>query len=143
MKIDDQILGLATRLAIAPPTWIFITALSVITISIRADIRGITGGEAIIYVSASVLVVPFVDDSTVPLEIATMLRNQGLTVEVYLEEGKMKKKLAYADKLSVPFVVFVGEDEISSGMFAVKNMSTRQQVSLPKDQICSYIQKGD
>ena len=60
MKNDVQILGLATRLAIAPPTWIFITALSVITISIRADIRGITGSEAIIYVSASVLVVPFV-----------------------------------------------------------------------------------
>ena len=88
-----------------------------------------------------VLVVPFVDDPTVPLEIATMLRNQGLAVEVYLEEGKMKKKLAYADKLGVPFVVFVGEDEISSGMFAVKNMATRQQTKVSKDQIFAEITK--
>ena len=74
-------------------------------------------------------------------EIATMLRNQGLAVEVYLEEGKMKKKLAYADKLGVPFVVFVGEDEISSGMFAVKNMATRQQTKVSKDQIFAEITK--
>lgn len=91
---------------------------------------------------AKVLVIPFVSDLSVPLEIATMLRQQGFPVEVYLEEGKMKKKMAYADKIGVPYVVLVGEDEISSGMFAVKNMSTRQQTSLVKDQIYSHIQKG-
>lgn len=90
---------------------------------------------------AKVLVVPFVDDFSVPLEIATMLRQQGLSTEVYLEEGKMKKKMAYADKIGVPYVVFVGENEISSGLFVVKNMSTRQQISLVKDQIYSHIQK--
>lgn len=92
---------------------------------------------------AKVLVVPFVEDLSVPLEIATMLRQKGLSVEVYLEEGKMKKKMAYADKIGVPYVVLVGENEISSGMFAVKNMSTRQQVSLAKDQIYFHIQKGE
>jgi len=92
---------------------------------------------------AKVLVVPFVNDLSVPLEIATMLRQGGLSVEVYLEEGKTKKKMAYANKIGVPYVVLVGEDEISSSMFAVKNLSTRQQVSLAKDQICSHIQKGE
>jgi len=92
---------------------------------------------------AKVLVVPFVNDLSVPLEIATMLRQQGLLVEVYLEEGKMKKKMAYADKIGVPYVVLVGEDEISSGMFAVKNMSTRQQANLAKDQISPHIKKGE
>jgi len=91
---------------------------------------------------AKVLVVPFVNDLSVPLEIATMLRQQGLTVEVYLEEGKMKKKMVYADKIGVSFVVLVGEDEISSGMFVVKNMATRQQTKVPKDQIFSEVTRS-
>lgn len=93
--------------------------------------------------SAKVLVVPLVDDFSVPLEIATLLREKGLSVEIYLEEGKMKKKMAYADKIGVPYVVLVGEDEISSGFFTVKNMSTRKQVSLNKDQIGSYVLEGE
>jgi histidyl-tRNA synthetase len=92
---------------------------------------------------AKVLIVPLVNDPSVPLEIATMLRQQGLPVEVYLEDGKMKKKMSYADKIGVPYVVLVGEDEISSGLFAVKNMFTSQQISLTKDQIFSHIQKGE
>lgn len=84
---------------------------------------------------AKALVIPLVEDPSVSLEIATTLRTQGLSCEVYLEESKMKKKMAYADKIGVPFVVLVGEDEISSGMFVVKNMATRQQTKVPKDQI--------
>lgn len=90
---------------------------------------------------SKVLVIPLVEDPSVSLEIATMLRVQGLSAEVYLEESKMKKKMAYADKIGVPFVVLVGEDEISSGMFVVKNMATRQQVKVPKDQIFFEISK--
>ena len=82
-----------------------------------------TGGNTL----TRVLVIPLVDDPAVSLEIATILRNQGIATEVYFEGGKMKKKLAYADKIGVPFVVLVGENEIYSGMFAVKNMLTRQQ----------------
>jgi len=89
-----------------------------------------------------VLVVPLVDDVNVSLEIATILRNEGIATEVYFEEGKMKKKLAYADKIGVPFVILVGEDEIASGIFTVKDMSAHEQVKLPKDQILSYIRKG-
>lgn len=91
---------------------------------------------------AKVLVIPLVEDPSVSLEIATMLRTQGLSCEVYLEESKMKKKMAYADKIGVPFVVLVGEDEISSGMFVVKNMAARQQIKVPKDQIFSEITRS-
>ncbi len=93
--------------------------------------------------SAKVLVVPLVDDFSVPLEIATLLREKGLSVEICLEDGKMKKKMAYADKIGVPYVVLVGEDEIFSGFFTVKNMSTRKQASLNKDQIGSYVLEGE
>lgn len=88
-----------------------------------------------------VLVVPLVDDPAVSLEIATMLRTSGIAVEVYLEGGKMKKKLSYADKIGVPFVILVGEEEISSGLFAVKNMDTGNQQAVAKKDLPQYILK--
>lgn len=60
MRTNDRFLALAARLAIAPSTWIFITALSIITISVRADMREISGGQAFLYVGISVMVVPVV-----------------------------------------------------------------------------------
>lgn len=88
----------------------------------------------------SVLVVPFVDDLSVPLAIASSLRNNGVPTEVYFEEAKFNKKMAYADKLGIPFVVIVGGDELSSGLYTVKNMKTREQVKVPIDRIYENVQ---
>lgn len=88
----------------------------------------------------SVLVVPFVDDLSVPLAIASSLRNNGVPTEVYFEEAKFNKKMAYADKLGIPFVVIVGGDELSSGLYTVKNMKTREQVKVPIDRIYDNVQ---
>lgn len=88
---------------------------------------------------AKVLVVPLAEDYSKALEIASALRSQNIAAEVYLEDGKMKKKMAYADKLGVPYVIIVGEDEISSGQYTLKNMSTGEQVKLPERQIASRI----
>lgn len=88
---------------------------------------------------AKVLVVPLAEDYSKALEIASMLRSQNIAAEVYLEDGKMKKKMAYADRLGVPYVIVVGEDEISSGQYTVRNMSTGEQNKLTIDQIVSHI----
>lgn len=88
---------------------------------------------------AKVLVVPLAEDYSKALEIAALLRGQSVPTEVYLEDGKMKKKMAYADKLGVPYVIVVGEDEISTGKYTVKNMATGEQIKLPGYQIASYI----
>ena len=87
-----------------------------------------------------VLVVPLVADMSVPLGIASAIREAGIPAEVYFEDVKMKNKLAYANKLGIPFVVLVGEDEIASGEFTVKNMETGEQVKLVKDAIAKYIE---
>jgi len=89
----------------------------------------------------NVLVVPLVADVSVPLEIATALREAGLPTEVYFEDVKMKNKLAYANKLGIPFVVLVGEDEIASGEFTVKNMQTGEQITCAKGDIATTIKK--
>ena len=45
-------------------------------------------------------------------------------------EKKFKQKIAYADKLGIPYVIFLGEDEISSGVVACKDMATGEQTKL-------------
>ena len=70
-----------------------------------------------------------------------MLRTAGIPVEIYFEEAKVKTKLVYANRLGIPFVIFVGEDEIRSGLFTVKNMGTGEQVAIAKAELSSYIGK--
>lgn len=87
------------------------------------------------------LVIPLVSEMTVPLEIATAIREAGIAAEVYFEDVKMKNKLAYANKKGIPFVILVGGDEIAANTFAVKNMETGIQVALAKGDIAAYITK--
>ena len=76
---------------------------------------------------AEVLVVPMVQDLTVPIQIATNLRKKGISTEVYLNDKKLKAKMKYADKLEIPYVIVVGEDEINSGIVKIKNMKTGEE----------------
>lgn len=55
------------------------------------------------------------DDFTAAVELATRFRNAGLRTQIYSEQKKFKAKMTYADKLGIPYVVFLGEDEIAQG----------------------------
>lgn len=88
---------------------------------------------------SKVLVIPLSDDIAPALSIASDLRKSGIATEIYLEEAKMKSKLSYADKIKVPYVVLVGDDEIKSGKYSVKNMNTGEQVEVPIEQIKTVI----
>lgn len=76
------------------------------------------------------LFIPMQDTLSYTLEIAAQFRNAGVSTEVYLNEGKMGKKFAYADKLGIPYAAAVGEDERQSGTVKIKNMKTGQQFSV-------------
>ena len=82
------------------------------------------------------------DTITYTLEKATEFRNAGYAVEVYLNNGKMSKKLTYANKLGIPYVIIIGSEEQETGIFKIKNMATGEQieVSSPED-IKSIIKK--
>ena len=45
-----------------------------------------------------------------------------------MEKKKFKQKLSYADKLGIPFAVFVGEDEIAAGEVSLKNLASGEQI---------------
>jgi histidyl-tRNA synthetase len=70
------------------------------------------------------------DDSTLPAAVAaaTALREAGVRTQLHFEKRKLGAKLGYADKLGIPFVVLVGEDE-AAGKVSVKNLSTREQAT--------------
>jgi len=90
---------------------------------------------------SDVLIIPMSDDISHALALATSMRESGLRVQVYGEEKKFKLKVSYADKLGIPFVVFLGEDEINSGLITVKDMSSGDQVTAPAGILSSEINK--
>ena len=69
-----------------------------------------------------------VDDMTVPIKLASDLRKNGINTEIFLNDKKLKAKMKYADKLEIPYVIVVGEDEVNSGVVKVKNMKTGEQI---------------
>ncbi|MDO4270522.1 MAG: histidine--tRNA ligase [Eubacteriales bacterium] len=91
---------------------------------------------------ADVLILPMTDDLAPAIELATGLRDAGLRTQLYGEQKKFKHKIGYADKLSVPYVIFLGEDEIAQGVYAVKDMATGEQVKASFDEAVSRIRAG-
>ena len=79
---------------------------------------------------ADVLILPMTDDLSPAISLATMFRANGVRVQLYCEGGKFKKKVGYADKLGVPYAVFMGEDEIRDGVVTCKDMATGEQTKL-------------
>ena len=78
---------------------------------------------------ADILILPMTDDLSPAVELATMMRREGMRVQIYTENRKFKAKLAYADKLKIPFVIFLGEDELSKGHVTVKDMTSGEQTT--------------
>ena len=73
---------------------------------------------------AEVLIIPMLEDLSVPIEIANNLRINGINTEIFLNDKKLKAKMKYADKLEIPYVIVVGEDEVKSDVVKIKNMKT-------------------
>ncbi|MFC1641038.1 His/Gly/Thr/Pro-type tRNA ligase C-terminal domain-containing protein [Patescibacteria group bacterium] len=86
-----------------------------------------------------VLVLPMTDDISSSLEIATELRKKGIPTEVSFIQGKMKKRLGYANKLSIPYAVFIGEDEISKGVYTLKDLSSGKQDVLKREDLLARL----
>ena len=95
--------------------------------------------DALITAPADALILPMTDDLTAAVALATRLRDAGVRTQMYTEQKKFKQKLAYADKLGIPFAVFLGEDEIAQGVAAVKDLRSGEQVALPPEQAAEHI----
>lgn len=91
---------------------------------------------------ADVLVLPMTEDLSPAIALATQLREAGIRTQLYTENKKFKQKIGYADKLGIPYVVFLGEDEVKAGKAAVKDMSTGEQLTQSVDEAVARIRAG-
>ena len=88
------------------------------------------------------LVLPMTEDMTKAVALAETLRSAGIRVQFYGEKKKFKQKISYADKLGVPYVVLLGEDEIAENKCSVKNMTTGEQITCFPEDAISHILQG-
>ena len=91
---------------------------------------------------ADVLVLPMTEDLSPAISLSTRLRAAGVRTQLYTEQKKFKAKMNYADKIGVPYVIFLGGDEIAAGVVACKDMKTGQQTKLDFDETLALIQSG-
>jgi histidyl-tRNA synthetase len=88
---------------------------------------------------SQVMVLPMTTEISSSLKILSALRENGIESEMNFENMKFKNKLNYANKLGIPFVVFIGEEELSSGLLTLKDMTSGEQQKLTLQQIISKL----
>lgn len=88
---------------------------------------------------AKVLVVSMVEDKSRAVEIASILRKENIATEVYLEDKKIKAKFKYADRLLIPYVIVIGEEEIEKDVVTLKNMITGEQETLKIEDVVTKV----
>ena len=91
---------------------------------------------------ADVLVLPMTQDLSPAIALATQLREAGIRTQLYTENKKFKQKIGYADKLGIPYVIFLGEDEVKEGKAAVKDMATGEQLTQSVEEAIDRIRAG-
>ncbi len=74
-------------------------------------------------------------------EIARTLRQSGWRVEIGYEPVKLKKSLGLASKLGARFAIIIGEGELATGRYQVKDMRSGSQQEVERDQIASYLKE--
>jgi histidyl-tRNA synthetase len=67
------------------------------------------------------------------------LRTEGIKAELYPDSAKMKKQMAYANRRNIPFVVLVGEQEMTSNTYTLKDMEKGEQYTIPLEELINKI----
>ncbi len=86
--------------------------------------------DGLVTAPCDALVIPMTEDLGAAVAAATELRKAGVRTQIYGEKKKFKAKMSYADKIGVPFVLLLGEDEIAEGLVSLKDMASGEQQKL-------------
>ena len=76
------------------------------------------------------------------IKIATELRKVGLNTEVYLEQAKIDKQLAYANRKQFRVAIIAGSNEFASNTVQVKNLVNRQETTVGLDQVVAAVKNS-
>ena len=73
------------------------------------------------------------------MHVATQLRNAGIPAEIFHSSDRISKQLKFANKMGIPFVVFLGPDELSQNTVQIKNLDTGNQKTMPLSKLAESI----
>ena len=90
---------------------------------------------------SKVLIVSMTESNDKALEIGIKLRDAGINADTYLEDKKIKAKFKYADKLEIPYVAIIGEEEEKNGTLSLKNMITGEQKEISVEEAIEILKK--
>lgn len=88
---------------------------------------------------SKVLVISMLDNNDRALEVGAILRKNNINTDVYLENKKIKAKFKYANRLNVPYVAVIGEEEEKNGTVSLKNMETGDQKEVSIDELINIL----
>lgn len=93
------------------------------------------------YAPATELMICIVEESATShaMRLAQDLRREDVTVSVNYSGKRIGDQIRQADKMKIPFVIAVGAQERDSGRYAIKNLSTGQEITLPADRISEHL----
>lgn len=87
------------------------------------------------------LIIPMDDCIHDGIKLLSELREKGVRVSVYTEFAKLKKKFKYADQTKVDYVIVLGEEEIKTRKYSLKNMHSGDQEEVTFDELVERFKK--
>ena len=76
------------------------------------------------------------------LRLATSLRSVGFRVLIEMNKRKVGKCFEYAERNNIPYVMIIGENEVSSGNYKIKDMNEKQEYTLNSDELVEFLKKN-
>lgn len=90
---------------------------------------------------SDIIIIPMEETMVESIEILSRLQKEGISATIYAESGKMGKKFKYADALDIKYALVIGENEIKSNVYGLKNMDTGEQEDLSIEEIIAKFSK--
>ncbi|PRD51313.1 histidine--tRNA ligase [Sphingobacterium gobiense] len=93
--------------------------------------------------STQVLITNFGEETYAhALPLLFNLRKAGVAAELYPASTKLKKQMGYADGKQIPYVLLVGEEEMASGAYSLKDMASGEQQKISYEELIAFLTKN-
>ena len=89
--------------------------------------------------TTQILLINFGVDDMKSLTILKEIRERGINAELYPENAKLAKQMKYADSKNIPYVLFLGEEELTSGQLKLKNMASGEQINVSVEDLLEML----